>query len=561
MTKPDASEGTLELEFVPFLKGDDAVARAGRRSLLSPYKIALFAQDLIVANLSFWLAAWITGAGSFLVDDPIQAISLLVLSLVLLAFFPTYRLYSYHHIFLTRMHSIQLFKSFFWSILTVGTILFLYTYPNFLEGGAAIPLVFLSAIAVLLLSRFYWNYLLYLVKAIGLSFIALGVIGFIISDEKAMIVGQWHFMFIGFSMAVSMVLVSRLFAVHWVFNRWMRRRFRSQVAIIGSDEEAKSTTRHLVTLNAPFWVAGFVGSREIDCTELPVAKGLLGELKELPWIIEREKVDEIIVTDENLGKRTLIALLDYCTSAGLTVWFPPKLMPIIDMKLYIDSFCGLPMIRLCSQRNSWLFNKIKHGLDALIALPGVLILLPLFLVIAAAVKMNSRGPAFYRTKAVGKNGKIFNMYKFRSMVVNEDHEIHKDFVTKLIKGDICPESNGNKPLKVADDPRVTAIGRLLRRSSLDELPQLINVLGGYMSLVGPRPCLPYEYEAYQDWHKKRLSVRPGITGLWQVAGRSAVSFEDMVLLDLYYIYNRGLLMDMSIIYETLYAVLGKRGAY
>jgi lipopolysaccharide/colanic/teichoic acid biosynthesis glycosyltransferase len=119
----------------------------------------------------------------------------------------------------------------------------------------------------------------------------------------------------------------------------------------------------------------------------------------------------------------------------------------------------------------------------------------------------------------------------------------------------------DKVFKIQVDPRVTGLGRWLRKLSIDELPQLINVLKGEMSVVGPRPCLSYEYELYEDWHKKRLSVRPGITGLWQVAGRSAVSFEDMVVLDLYYIYNRSIAMDLSIISETIFAVLQKKGAH
>ncbi len=147
------------------------------------------------------------------------------------------------------------------------------------------------------------------------------------------------------------------------------------------------------------------------------------------------------------------------------------------------------------------------------------------------------------------------------MVVNNGNEIHKDFVTKLIKGEIRKEQQKGGVLKITDDQRVTSVGRILRKYSLDELPQLINVLKGDMSLVGPRPCLPYEYEIYKDWHKKRLSIRPGITCLWQVVGRSDVLFEDMVLLDLYYIYSRGFLMDLRILYETAFAVLGKRGAY
>jgi lipopolysaccharide/colanic/teichoic acid biosynthesis glycosyltransferase len=131
----------------------------------------------------------------------------------------------------------------------------------------------------------------------------------------------------------------------------------------------------------------------------------------------------------------------------------------------------------------------------------------------------------------------------------------------MIKGEISYEGKKDKVFKITDDPRITPIGKLLRKFSIDELPQIINVLKGDMSLVGPRPCLPYEYKVYKDWHKKRMSVRPGITGLWQVAGRSAVTFEDMVLLDLYYIYNRRILLDMNIIFETVFTVLGKQGAY
>jgi len=288
----------------------------------------------------------------------------------------------------------------------------------------------------------------------------------------------------------------------------------------------------------------------------------MGELEDLPVIVEQMKIDEIIVTDENIDKRTLVSLLDYCTSEGLTVWFPPKLIPIIDAKLYIDTFCGLPMIRLCSQKNMWVFNKIKHGLDALVTLLLLVLVSPLLLAIAVAIKLNSRGPVFYRAQAVGKNGIFFTIYKFRSMKVNNTHEIHENYVTKLIKGEICiEEGNKDQVLKITDDPRVTSVGKFLRKFSLDELPQLINVLKGEMSLVGPRPCLPYEYKVYESWHKKRVSVRPGITGLWQVVGRSAVSFEGMILLDLYYIYNRSLLMDMNTLYETIFAVFQKRGAY
>jgi exopolysaccharide biosynthesis polyprenyl glycosylphosphotransferase len=281
----------------------------------------------------------------------------------------------------------------------------------------------------------------------------------------------------------------------------------------------------------------------------------------LPDIVAENAIDEVIITDEGIDKPVLISIIDFCSSIGIAVWFPPKLMPIIDMKLYIDQFCGIQMIRMRTNTNAWLFNKVKHTFDALITLPFFILLLPLIGIIALAIKLESKGPVFYKAKAIGKNAGDFFMYKFRSMRMDSDHDQHKDYVTKLIKGEIGNGNDNDVPLKITDDPRVTRVGKLLRKTSLDELPQLINVLKGEMSLVGPRPCLPYEYEIYKDWHKKRTVVRPGITGLWQVAGRSAVAFEDMILLDLYYIYNRSLSMDFSTLYETVFVVLRRKGAY
>ena len=549
------------LGFTPFLKGSDALLDKTGKARFPSYQAALFAHDCIAVMVAFGFSVWISGLTSFLFENSIHSVSLFILVLLVIAFFPTYNLYSYHFIFSSKNHLVNLIKSFCWSFLTLGIIVFLYTYPYLLKGRYVVLLLFLAALGLLLLSRFFWNHMLYLLKSVGMSFLAVGIIGLIIPEERPIIVEQWAVIPIGFALSVGIVLVSRSLLVHVVFNDWMRRHFRQQVAIVGSDKEAQRITRHIIDQNAPFWVTGFVGDKEVNKIKTPVSKDRLGELKELPLIVKQKKIDEIIVTDENIDKRTLISLLDYCTSEGLTVWFSPKLMPIIDLKLYIDIFCGLQMIRLCSQKNSYIFSKIKHGLDALIVLPVFVLLLPLFFMLSIAIKLNSRGPVFYRAEAVGRNGTPFSMYKFRSMQVDTGNGIHKEYVTKLINGQIKKDSGKGGVFKITDDQRVTPIGKLLRKLSLDELPQLINVLKGEMSLVGPRPCLPYEYEAYKDWHKKRLSIRPGITGVWQVTGRSAVSFEDMVLLDLYYIYNRNILMDINILYETIFAVLEKRGAY
>ena len=207
----------------------------------------------------------------------------------------------------------------------------------------------------------------------------------------------------------------------------------------------------------------------------------------------------------------------------------------------------------------------KRAIDAVGSGVGLLLLLPLFLIIAAAIKLTSEGPVFFRQKRVGQFGQLFTMLKFRSMYANNDHAVHKEYVLKLIADQA--ERNGGSGAgagvyKLTNDRRITPLGRFLRRTSLDELPQIINVLRGEMSLVGPRPALPYELAAYQTWHRRRiLEAKPGITGLWQVKGRSLVKFDDMVRLDLNYATSWSLWLDLLILLRTPLAVIRGSGAY
>jgi exopolysaccharide biosynthesis polyprenyl glycosylphosphotransferase len=549
------------LRFTPILKGSDAVGARMPRPGVSMYQMALAGLDLLLSLLAFWVAAQITGLVWLIEGQPEQYACLFAVSLVLISFFPTYHLYSYRYIFIQKAHLVYLFKALCWSILTLGMIFTLFTYPELFQGIAALISISVVGIILLLLSTFYWRYLINFLKAMGASFILAGLMASLVPDQMPAVLYDWSTIVEGVAVGTGLFLSVRFFLVHVVFSKWLRRYFRRQTLVIGTNEEATRITNHVVSLDAPFWIAGIAGSRTPDYSQTLARKERLGELRDLPAIVKKEKIDDIIVTDETIEKPVLISLLDFSTSEGLTVWFPPKLLPILAMKLIPDNFCGFPMIRLCSQKNSWLFGKMKYAFDALITLPVTALLLPFLALIGVFIKANSKGPVFYRANAIGKNGKPFTMYKFRSMRVDGGSDIHKDYVTRLIKGEIRPETEGGRPLKVTEDPRITKVGRLLRKTSIDELPQILNVLKGEMSLVGPRPCLPYEFEIYKDWHKKRLSIRPGITGLWQVAGRSEVAFEDMVLLDLYYTYNRSISMDMNILYETVFAVLAKKGAH
>jgi lipopolysaccharide/colanic/teichoic acid biosynthesis glycosyltransferase len=215
-----------------------------------------------------------------------------------------------------------------------------------------------------------------------------------------------------------------------------------------------------------------------------------------------------------------------------------------------------------SQKNR---NAVKRAMDIFGSSLAVIALAPVLALIALAIKLTSRGPVFFRQKRVGQHGECFTFLKFRSMYVNNDESEHKEYVQKLIAGSATPQGSGDAGpgvFKLTNDRRVTLVGRFLRRSSLDELPQFLNVLRGDMSLVGPRPAIPYEVEAYDIWHRRRvLEAKPGITGLWQVNGRSRVKFDDMVRLDLQYARNWTPWMDIQILLRTPGAVVLGEGAH
>jgi len=207
---------------------------------------------------------------------------------------------------------------------------------------------------------------------------------------------------------------------------------------------------------------------------------------------------------------------------------------------------------------------LKRSTDIVISL-GVLVLgFPFLLAIALLIKLTSRGPVFFKQERVGEDGRSFALFKFRTMRTDCDDSIHREFTRNFIQGRL-PEPSLDASdcavYKLTDDPRITAVGGFLRKTSLDELPQFINILRGEMTIVGPRPPLQYEYECYDEWAKQRLKVRPGLTGLWQVSGRSAVSFKEMVHMDIYYIENWSLLLDFNIMLKTVPVMLSGTGGH
>ena len=229
----------------------------------------------------------------------------------------------------------------------------------------------------------------------------------------------------------------------------------------------------------------------------------------------------------------------------------------VDLRFYPDL-----AMKNSAQRKGLL---VKRAIDVFGSFLGLVLFSPVFFVIAACIRLTSKGPIFFRQERVGQYGKRFEFLKFRSMLANNDPAIHQAYVASLIeagKGEKAAGDEKPKVFKIQNDPRVTPIGRFIRKTSLDELPQLINVLRGDMSLVGPRPPIPYEVEKYEIWHRRRIfEVQPGITGLWQVEGRSRTTFDEMVRLDLKYVQEWSVWMDIKILIRTPLAVLNTKGAY
>jgi len=291
---------------------------------------------------------------------------------------------------------------------------------------------------------------------------------------------------------------------------------------------------------------------------------VIGNLENLPQAIRESRANEVIISDPNVpGEKLFDVMIQTGRRRGVEFRIAPTLLNCLPSKTEIDQVGSLPMVTLFRSPLSSGARIVKRTSDLLVATLALTMLSPLWLLIALLIKLDSRGAVFYKQERVGMDGRIFLFYKFRSMQVGSDDTPHREYQRAYING--RPDSNlgdDERPVfKLRTDERITRTGKLLRKTSLDELPQLFNVVRGDMSIVGPRPPIPYEVENYQLWHRKRLDMKPGITGLWQVSGRNRLPFDEMVRMDLYYIENWSLLMDIKIILQTLPVMWRGEDAY
>ena len=373
---------------------------------------------------------------------------------------------------------------------------------------------------------------------------------------------------------LDFVLALLLFAVFHLALRagqvFIRRRDVNLIPtlIVGTNAEAEQTLKELgERRELGYRVIGVVEGGEDELGSVKdraIEASVIGDLDDLPRLIRELEIQEVIITDSRLpSERLFEAMMQIGRRQRVEFRFAPSLFDLLPQKTSVEQIGVLPMVRLFREPLSDVERFVKRASDILISSLALLVLSPVLCVVSLLIKRGSRGPVMFRQERVGMDGRIFLCYKFRTMYADADETLHREAYQKNIKGG--PEAkfgHGDDRVygKVKDDLRVTKFGRRLRRSSLDELPQLFNVLKGDMSIVGPRPPIPYEVVEYDIWHRKRLDMKPGITGLWQVSGRNRLTFEEMVRTDLYYIENWSLLLDLKIILLTLPAVVRGDGA-
>jgi exopolysaccharide biosynthesis polyprenyl glycosylphosphotransferase len=325
------------------------------------------------------------------------------------------------------------------------------------------------------------------------------------------------------------------------------------VLVVGAGEVGRTIMRNMVAQpELGYHVVGFVDDKpERGSRDLGRLKGL-GGTEQIPQVIEAQKVDAVIITLPWLYHRKILGIMAQCERAMVSVRIVPDIFQMSLSNVDVDDLNGIPLIGVKEVSIKGWNLAVKRAIDVLFAAVALVLASPMMLVTAILIRLDSPGPVIFRQDRVGRGARAFTLFKFRSMREGAEEE----------KAALASMNEASGPLfKIREDPRRTKLGAFLRRWSLDELPQLYNVLRGEMSLIGPRPALPSEVARYQEWHRKRLQTWPGLTGLWQVSGRSELSFDEMVLLDIYYIENWSLLMDLQIALRTIPAALLGRGAY
>jgi exopolysaccharide biosynthesis polyprenyl glycosylphosphotransferase len=367
-----------------------------------------------------------------------------------------------------------------------------------------------------------------------------------VRDSRALVTLSWVTIIICVGLA-------RLIVSSFIGSLYSRGVALTPVLVVGSSRLGKLMMQQIAaTPSLGYRVVGYIhdqGDEPQDFGRFSV----LGVMSDLDSVIRSHRIEQVIIALPSHQHQLIMSTVKICERAGADFRLVPDLYEMSMSRIDVDAIEGIPLIGLRRSLTSSFQFRIKRAIDIAGALLTLIVGLPVWLLIALAIKLDSPGPVLHQQTRLGYRGQPFACFKFRSMYVNADK--------MRARLEVVTDGDQRGKFKLRDDPRRTRVGRFIRAASLDEIPQALNVLRGEMSLIGPRPPLPVEFEKYEDWEKARLEMPPGITGLWQVRGRSDIDFDEMVLMDLYYIENWSLRLDLQIALQTIPAVVSRKGAY
>ena len=426
----------------------------------------------------------------------------------------------------------------------------------------------LSSMILLLTLVPYWLFLLYafgLYRASGASIRGVSLQN-AMRGFTALTVGSW-FLFLLMVLVRGVDAPVAALAIFWAaasvavpFGRWVARTvvwrrsaFAERVLIVGAGTVGHTLSAKIA--KHPEYRIELVGFLE-DGEPMPNGTGpevpVIGSLRELEAVIESERVNRVILAFSQARHQQFLTVARICAEHGVKVNIVPRLFEVLSSRAGVDDLEGIPLLDVVQVELGQLNMFIKRMFDLLVGGILVLFFLPVLAIVTALIKLDTPGPVFFRQERMGRNGRVFRIFKFRSMTVGAERQ----------REDLASLNEYSGPMfKMKEDPRVTRVGAWLRRTSLDELPQLFNVIRGSMSLVGPRPLWVEEAKQCKGWAKKRLQITPGMTGLWQVMGRNDFPFDEMVKLDYFYVTGWSLSWDVRLMLETIPAVFARRGAY
>jgi exopolysaccharide biosynthesis polyprenyl glycosylphosphotransferase len=451
------------------------------------------------------------------------------------------------------------------SAFAIGSALERWEHTTQLHASANLKLM-AAAVIVVLWVRIFYAFDLYRFRNGGLNELfgvikasALAAALTLLLGYMAHIYVHRLVMAVGFLLSIVFVMVGRTLTRAFLRRLYADPKIAIPLAITNCNSYARHLCEQISDDLTQYEFIGFLDDSPpsgLHHNGYPIA----GKIEELGSLAAQYPGLELIVAmpDESVERHE--ELVRVCEANRVRWHVVPPLLRSSPNALHFDIAGGVPLIGPVSCNIEGLNLVTKRLFDLVVAATILLVILPVFPLVAAAIWIGDGRPIFFRQQRIGIRGKPFELLKFRTMRTGSSDGAHREYVQKWIgQNGHAAQLNGQQIFKLVDDPRITRIGKVLRHLAIDELPQLINVLRGDMSLVGPRPALPYELELYKDWHKRRLDALPGITGLWQVNGRNRLGFDEMVRLDLEYLNGWSLASDLKILFRTIPAVLQGQG--